>query len=47
MGSDLETGLTGLSGDPPIGELCISANKVEGDEKTQSKKKNISEMVCY
>lgn len=44
MGSDLETGLTGLSGDPVIAQLLSSANLVEGDEKAKLKKKD-SEMV--
>lgn len=42
MGSDRETGLTGVSGDPGVSELC-DINQPEGNIK----KKTISEMVRY
>lgn len=41
MGSDHQTGLTGLSGEPEVGELCdVSANVSEGCSNTKIKKKN-------
>lgn len=39
MGSDLETGLTGLSGDPEVGQLCFSANTSEGSGNNRLRKK--------
>lgn len=49
MGSDHQTGLTGLSGEPEVGELCdVSANISEGCSNTKIKKKNNNvEMVSF
>lgn len=49
MGSDHQTGLTGLSGEPEVGELCdVSANVSEGCSNTKIKKKNNNvEMVSF
>lgn len=39
MGSDLETGLTGLSGDPEVGHIFASASSSEGSGNNRIKKK--------
>lgn len=40
MGSDLESGLTGIAGDPSVGELCdYSISVSEGCSNTHLKKK--------
>lgn len=40
MGTDLEAGLSGITGEPLVGELCdVSSEQAEGCSNTRLKKK--------